>query len=114
MIVWVPGIPVVVAFIKEVALSVSVPLITSPVWKVPEIESSPKVNSVTSLSPNWNLDTASTNAVALEVWPVIVLPIKSDVSPVVAIALKILFVVELNDLGGRSCINFPIESIVSN
>ena len=75
------------------AASVSVPLTSSPVWKVPCIESSPKVNSVIWLSPIWNLETASTIAVASEVWPVIVLPIKSAVSPTVAIALKILFVV---------------------
>ena len=63
--------------------SVSVPLITSSVWKVPVIVSSFKINSVTKFSPIWNLNTFSTIAVASEVSPVIVLPIKSAVSPVV-------------------------------
>ena len=77
------GIPVVVAFIKISDSSVSVPLITSPVWKVPDIVSSFKINSVTKFSPIWNLNTFSTMAVASEVSPVIVLPTKSAVSPVV-------------------------------
>ena len=64
------------------AVSDSVPLISSPVMKVPTIVSSFKVNSVTSFAPIWNLDTASTNAVAPDVWPVIVRPINNEVSPV--------------------------------
>ena len=73
----VPGIPEVVALINDEALDEAVPLISSPVWKAPVIVSPAIVNSVISFAPIWNFETASTNAVAPEVWPVIVLPIKS-------------------------------------
>ena len=91
----VPGIPEVVAFIKLSALSEPVPLTSSPVANVPVILSAPKTNSVISFAPIWNFLTDSTTAVAPEVWPVIVLPTKSEVSPAVAIALNILFVVQV-------------------
>ena len=50
-IVTVPGIPVDCALINVDAVSDSVPLISSPVTKVPTIVSSFKVNSVTSFAP---------------------------------------------------------------
>ena len=82
------GIPVVVALIKISSSSVSVPLITSLVWKVPNNVSPFNINSDISFAPIWNLNTFSTIAVAPEVSPSIVLPIKSDVSPIVPMALK--------------------------
>ena len=89
------GNPVTVALIKISSSSVSVPLTTSLVWKVPVIVSSFNINSVTSLAPIWNLNMFSTIAVALDVSPVIVLPTKFAVSPVVAIALNIFLVSHL-------------------
>ena len=86
------GIPVTVAFIKVSESSVAVPLISSDVTKVPEILSWFNINSVTVFAPIWNLNTFSIIAVALDVWPVIVLPIKSAVSPTVPIALKTFLV----------------------
>ena len=81
VIVTISGIPVTVALINVSEASVSVPLISSEVTKVPVILSSFKINSDTSFAPIWNLNTFSTIAVAPDVWPVIVLPIKSAVSP---------------------------------
>ena len=68
---------------------------TSLIWKVPDIESSFKIKEVTSSAPIWNLNTFSTIAVAPDVSPSIVRPIKSPVLPTVAIALKTLFVSHL-------------------
>ena len=49
VIVTISGIPVTVALIKLSDSSVDVPLISSPVTKVPVLVSSFKINSVTSL-----------------------------------------------------------------
>ena len=89
------GIPVIVALIKASSSSVAVPCRTSLVWNVPVIVSSFKINSDISLGPIWNLNTFSTIAVASEVSPVIVRPIKSAVFPVVPIALNIFWVSHL-------------------
>jgi len=86
------GIPVTVAFINVSDSSLAVPLISSPVTNVPVTVSPFIIISDTSLVPTWNLNMFSTIAVALDVWPVIVLPIKSDVSPTVPIALKTFLV----------------------
>ena len=95
MTVEVDGIALTVALINSVDESVCVPLIVSFAVKVPDIVSSFKINSDTSLSPNWNLKTFSTIAVASEDSPVIVLPIKFSVEPVVAIHLNIFLVLNL-------------------
>jgi len=95
VIVVVAGIPVTVAFMNISDSSDSVPLITSLVWKVPDIVSVFKTNSDISFVPIWNLKTFSTTAVAPEVSPSIERPSKLDVSPTVPITLNILLVFHL-------------------
>ena len=79
----------IVNFIKVSDVSVFVPCIVSSAEKVPDIESSFKINSVVFTPAILNVLTVSTIALASDVTPVIVLPIKSVGSPTVAIALNI-------------------------
>ena len=92
LIIFVPGIPVIVDFMNTSLISDSVPRITSPIWKVPVTVSASTINSVTLFAPKLNLNTFSTTAVALDVSPVIVLPISFDVSPITSIP-RIIFLV---------------------
>jgi len=89
------GIPVTIPLINVSEVSVDVPLISSDVTNVPVIVSSFKINSVTVFVPIWNWNTFSIIAVAVDVWPWIVLPTRSDNLPVVPIALNIFVVSNL-------------------
>ena len=88
VIVFNPGIPVIVAFIKKSSVSLAVPVITSLIINVPVIEFILSTNSETSLFPITNFLTDSTTAVAPVLEPFIVLPTKSVVSPITTIDLK--------------------------
>ena len=88
VIVFVPGIPVTVAFIKKSSVSLAVPVISSPILNVPVIELMLSTNSETSLLPIINFLIDSIIAVAFVDEPFTVLPTKFVVSPTVATALK--------------------------
>ena len=75
VIVFLPGIPVIFALIKNSSVSLAVPDISSPIWKVPTIVSSFKINSVTVVEPIRNFLVVSTIGVAPDVAPIICLPI---------------------------------------
>ena len=89
-IIFEPGIPVIVDLMNTSLISDSVPCTTSPIWNVPTIVSLSTINSVTWFAPNVNLKTFSTIAVALDVSPVIVLPIRLVVEPTTSIP-RIIF-----------------------